>query len=183
MEKKLTKPLKMVLLLISSLIIATVSAATYTTLTMKSQITISALVHFSDGADTPTGSNVQNSYCSLQLSCYPNATTTYEQAVNVTNTDNDLHSIRLRHVSISGNGTALVSNFTSITFYLLNSSGYQKASITYTTSGNYWQVSPTQTNYFDIPALTDWTIKVVIVTAADAQTSVSCTIEIALDVQ
>lgn len=183
MEKKLNKPLKMALLLISSLIITTASAATLTTLTMKSKITISALVHFSTGADTPSGSTVQNSYCSLQLSCYPNATTTYEEAVNVTNSDNVAHNIRLRHVSISGNGTADVSNFTSITFYLVDASGSVQGNITYTTSGNYWYVSPTQTDYFSIPATTDWTIKVVIVTAADAQTAVSCNIEIALDVQ
>ena len=173
----------MALLLISSLVIATASAATFATLTMESQITISALVHFSDGDDTTSTSTVHDSYCSLSLSCYPNATTTYEQAVNVTNSDTAARQIRLRHVSISGNGTALVSNFTSITFHLLDSSGTEQGSITYTASGNYWQVSPTETSYVSIPAGTDWTIKVVIVTSSDAQTSVSCDIEIALDVQ
>jgi len=167
-----------------SLIIAFASAAVYNSLTMKSQITIqSQPVQFANGADTPSGSTVEATYCLLTLTCYPNSTTTYEKAVNITNTDTSSHSIRLRHVSITPNGTASVSNFTSITFYLLNASGTNKGSLSYTTSGDYWSVSPTQTTYQDISASTEWTVKVEIVTPENATASISCTIEIALDVQ
>ena len=180
---KLVKSLKMALLLVSSLLIATASAYIYSTLTMQSQITISALVHFTSGSDTTSESTVQNTYCSLQLSCYPNATTTYQEAVNISNTDSAAHEIKLRHVSISGNGTSDVGNFTYITFYLLDSSGAQKAYLNYTTSGDYWFVSPTETTYQSIPANTEWIVKVVIVTAETASTDISCTIKIALDVR
>jgi len=182
---KLAKSLKMALLLVSSLLIASVSAAVYNSLTLKSQISIQTQpVQFTNGADTPSGSTVNPTYCVLSLSCYPNSTTTYEKAVNITNTDTSPHDIRLRHVSISPNGTSDVGNFTSITFYLLDASGNQQASMTYTTSNNTWSVSPSETSYVSIPGgNTNWTIKVVIVTSENAQANISCNVEMALDVK
>ena len=183
MEKKLTKPLKMILLLISSLIIATVSAATYTSLTMTSQITISSVVRFVDGDDTPSTATVHPTYCSLPLTCYPNATTTYEQAINISNTDQtNPYRIRLKHVSVSTPNNS-AGNFTSITFYLVAKNGTALDSITYTPSGGTLNPSKPFTDYKNIPADTVWTIKVEVITSANASTSATCTIEMALDVQ
>jgi hypothetical protein len=177
------KNLKFVTLLIASLLIATVSATVYYSLTMESKITVGATwVKFVNATDTPTGSTVQNSFCSLSLSSLPNSTIIYEKAIGLNNTYNGIRYIRLRHVSVTPNGTAPVSNFTYVKFYLLDASNAVQATLNYTTSGDNWSVTST-TDWKSVPALTIWYIKVETLSPTGATATTQCTITIAADVQ
>ncbi len=183
MKTNYKKSLKFITLLITSLLLATVSATVYYSLSMQTTVTVGATwVKFFEAEDTPDGSVVQDSYCALSLSSLPNSTIIYEHAVGLNNTYNGSRYIRLRHVSVTPNGTAQVSNFTYIKFYLLNSNNVTQATLNYTTSGDYWSVTST-TGWKEIPALTTWYIKVETLSPAGASASISCTITIAVDVQ
>jgi len=179
------KSMKLLTLLLTSMLIATASAAVYYSLTAEPQVTVTGLtVKFTDGDDTTAGSTVNDAWCRLTLKSYPNATLTYDQAVNLTNTDgSNAHSVQLRHVSITPDGSAYVGgNFTSITFYLLNDAGTQQTSFAYTNDGTDW-TTPSATGYYSIPATNEWTIKVETLSPAGATVDTVCSIEIAVDVQ
>jgi len=118
----------------------------------------------------------------LSLSTYPNSTITYEQAIGVNNTAGSSRYIRLRHVSVSPNGTSDVGNFRHVKFYLIDSSNVTKATLNYTTSGNYWSATST-TDWNEIPLTTTWYIKVETLSPASPTSGKSCTITIAIDVQ
>jgi hypothetical protein len=181
------KPVKLLVLLLSSMLIATASAAVYYSLTMQSTATVAAApVYFTEGADssgiwTP-GTNY--TYVSLNLNAYPNVTLTYEQAVNLTATI--AKEVQLRHVSISpDDGNPSVSNFTSVVFTLKNATGSVKGTLTYTVTAatDTWNEPTTPTGYVAIGAGQEWTIKVEIKAAAGAKAGVSTTIVIAVDVR
>jgi len=177
------KSLKFITLLITSLLIATVSATVYYSLTMETTITVGATwVKFIEADDTPNGSTVDDSYCSLSLSSLPNSTIIYEKAVGLNNTYNGTRTIRLRHVSVTPNATSQVSNFTHVKFYLINAAGAVQFSLNYTTSGDNWSTAATS-GWVTIPALTTWYIKVETLSPAGATSSTQCTITIAVDVQ
>lgn len=181
---KSKKALKLLGLLISAMFIATASAAVYYSLSMESQITVGTTwVKFVTAGDTPGAATVEDSYCSLPLITYPNTTVTYEHAVGINNTDmSDPHSIRLRHVSVTPDSDPDVSNFTSITFYLLDASNVTQATFEYNTTSTSWNTPPT-TGYHSILNNTEWFIKVETLSPAGAQAGVDCTIVIAIDVQ
>jgi len=166
------------------MLIATASATIYYSLTMEPRVTVSTpVVNFVSGDDTPTGSTVNDAWCRLLLKSYPNATLTYEKAVNISNTDSVAHSMQLRHVDITpASGNSDVGNFTSITFKLVNSTGSVQATFEYTVSGTTW-TTPSDTGYYSIPASTQWTIKVETLSPATASAGIVCDIEIAVDVQ
>lgn len=178
------KSLKFVTLLAMSLLIASVSATVYYSLTMQTTVTVgSTWVKFQSADDTPSGSTVQDSYCAIALSALPNSTLVYEKAMGVKNTDTENSKyIRLRHVSITTDNTSVISNFTYIKFYLINSSGDVKFSLNYTTSGDSWNVAASS-GWVEIPADTTWYIKVETRAAVDATANIDCTIVMALDVQ
>ena len=98
------KSIKLGLLLISALLIATTSTNVYYGLLQENAIgVVEAKVHFTDGDDSTAAgytSGLNETYCTLSLNAYANVTLYYEQAVNITNTDTAAHDIRLRHVAI-----------------------------------------------------------------------------------
>jgi hypothetical protein len=178
-----SKPLKFLILLLTSMLIASASAAVYYSLTWQPQVTVTGLfIQFTTGADTPSGSIVHSSWAMLSLKSYPNATLTYEKGLNISNTDSSEHSIRLRHVSISPNGTADVANFAFINFTLIAKNGTIITTFEYNTTGNDWN-APTQTGYFRIPGNEEWTLQIQTLSPANATLGAQADLAIAVDVQ
>jgi len=188
------KEMKLVTLLLTSMLIATASATVYFGLTMKATVTTTAVpvVQFVTGDDSGSSAadaviSGDGTWVSLNgLKAYPNVTLTYEQAVNVSNTDGTAHSIKLTHSSISPASGWDVANFTSITFKLVNAAGSTVATYAYTVSGtgasSTW-TTPSSATYYSLPNNTEWTIRVEIVTKPSATGGVVINIEMKLDVQ
>lgn len=180
------RPLKLLTLLLTSMLIASASAAVYYSMIMQPAVTISgASIKFVLGSDAPTGSSLGTNatWVSLALKAYPNATLTYDDSLNVSNTDSVSHTFRLRHVSITpASGSASVSNFTFINFVVLNTAGASQASFNYTTSGDTW-TTPATTSYLTLPANTQWIIHVETKAAAGASDAIVANIQIAVDVE
>ena len=179
------KSVKLGMLLISALLIATTSTNVYYGILQGNTIGIvEAKVHFTAGDDSTAAGytpGLNETYCVLSLNAYPNVTLYYEQAVNVTNTDVAPHDIRLRHVTITpANGTESVGNFTQFDFKLVNVSGTVQRTLTYTTTGDYW-FTPDPTAYVTLPASTEWTIQVETKATAGASAE-TCYVEFAIDV-
>jgi hypothetical protein len=183
------KPVKVLILLLSSLLIASASAAVYYSILMQPAVTIAgAPIVFVAGNDFPTGSTLgsNSTWVSLALKAYPNATLTYDQPLNISNTDSASHTFRLRNVSITpASGSASVGNFTSINFIVFTSvaneaNGVSQASFNYTTTGTTW-TTPANTAYMTLPASTQWIIHVDTTATAGAQ-AVTANLVIAVDV-
>ena len=179
------KSIKLGLLLISALLIATTSTNVYYGLLQEQSIGIvEAKVHFTAGDDSTAAGytpGLNETYCKLSLNAYANVTLYYEQAVNITNTDTAAHDIRLRHVAIGpASGTESVGNFTQIDFMLVDKVGVVQRTLSYTTTGDNWN-TPATTAYSTLPATTDWTIQIE-THAAPGANLVNCWIEIAIDV-
>lgn len=183
-----SKAVKLLTLLLASMLIASASAAVYYSIIMEPKVTITpATVQFAQGSDWSevAGSIGTNStWCSLALKAYPNATLTYEQPLNISNTDgSNPHQFRLRHVSISpASGSVSVSNFTFINFVIKNATGVSQASFNYTTSDDDWN-TPSTTSYLTLPASTEWIVYVETKAAAGATADIAASIVIAVDVQ
>jgi hypothetical protein len=183
--KKLNKrPIKLLALLLTSMLIATTSAATYYSLVMQPQVTTATpMIKFSSGIDTPSGSIVNNAYCLLALNSYPNATLTYGDAVNLTNTDSaKAHSVQLTPISIWPNSTTKAGNWTSIKFYLFAQNNTQITSLSYTQSGGIWTSSGT-TSYYSIPPSQVWYIEVQTLSPATATIGFTLNIVIGINVK
>lgn len=182
------KTVKLLALVLTSLLIASVSAAVYYSMSWNPQVTVgTAMVTFTAGDDSTAAgfsAGTNDTYCTLaSLDAYPNVTVTYDQAVNLTNNVAETTDVQLSHVSITpASGSADVANFTSITFYLINEVGAQQASFEYTTTTTTWN-TPSDTGYFSMSASVDWTIKVEIVAAAGAFSGIDVSIVIEVDVQ
>jgi hypothetical protein len=179
-----SKPLKFLILLLTSMLIASASAAVYYSLTWQPRVTVTGLfVQFTNGADTPSSSTVNPSWARLLLKSYPNATLTYDQGLNISNTDSSRHSISLRHVDISpANGNPSVANFTLIKFTLIAKNGTIVTTFQYTTTGNNWN-TPSQTNYYNIPGGEQWTLQIQTLSPANATLGTQADLTIAVDVQ
>lgn len=182
------KPLKLLILLLSSLIITTASAGVFYSMYMEPSVTIGvADVYFVAGGDSTeagaTGYATNGTWVRLaSLKAYPNVTLTYDEAINITN-GGSWHEIRLRHSSISPDGTPDVANFTSITFKLIADNGTQYGGdFSYTRTGNSW-VAPPDMAYQGIPGGEEWAVKVVTVAAAGAWLDINVEIDIILDVR
>jgi len=177
------KSIKLGLLLISALLIATTSTNVYYGLLQESSIgVVEAKVHFTAGDDSTAAGyspGLNETYCKLTLNAYANVTLYYEQAVNITNTDAAPHDIRLRHVAIGPNDDS-VGNFTQIDFILVDKAGTAQRTLTYTTAGDTW-VTPATTAYITLPSTTEWTMQIETHAAPGAKV-VSCWLEIAIDV-
>ena len=182
------RSIKLVFLLFTAIVISTTSTTVYFALQTSSSVeTAEAVVHFTNGDDSSAAGyspGANETYARLSsLSAYPNVTLTYEQAMNLTNTDASAHNVRLRPISISPtSGTDSVGNFTQIDFILIDTTNTVRGTLTYTTTGDNWIV-PSATSYVSLPATTEWTIKVQTEAAAGAKKNISCNIEIAVDVQ
>lgn len=173
------KEMKLVTLLLTAMLIASASAAVYYSLSMTSTVTIDqAVVYFEEGSDAGYVSlGTNNTYVSLSLSAYPNVTLTYDDPLNITNTDSSAHEVRLRHVSVTpASGNADVGNFTFINFTL------NGVDFDYTTSGNNWN-TPSDMSYQSLGATTEWAVKVETRAVAGATDGIDVTIVIALDVR
>jgi hypothetical protein len=190
MKKVLSsKALKLLTLLLTSMLIASASAAVYFSISMEPTVTIKeAVVQFAQGSDWShvAGSiGPNNTWCSLSLKAYPNATLTYEQPLNISNTAGTSKSIKLRHVSISPESAdASVSNFTFIKFVLMDASGnpVSGGSFNYTTSDDNWNL-PSSMSYKTISPNTKWTVRIETKAAAGATKDIAASIVIAVDVQ
>jgi hypothetical protein len=181
MEKlrKNRRSLSLLLLLLSTVLISSVSAAIYFSLTMQPTVTIApANVAFEQGDDWPSGSSMggNSTYVSLSLKSYPNATLTYEEPLNISNIDSSAHNVRLRHVSITPASGSSVSNFVFINF-TLNGIDFD-----YTVSGTNW-VTPSDMSYQSLSASSEWALKVETKAVTGATDGIACNIVIALDVE
>ncbi len=181
---KLTKSSKFLILVLSALLIGLANAAVFYSMIAQPSVSITtAKVVFTAGNDFPTGSSIEgnSTWVYLALQGYPNVTLTYEQPLNVSNTDSVSHDFRLRHVAVSpANGSSQVGNFTFINFVIQNTAGVAQASFNYTTTGNDW-LTPATTSYVTLPANTTWIIYVETEAAANAN-DVTANIQIAVDV-
>lgn len=180
------KAVKLLTLVLTSMLIATASATVYYSMIMQPAVTITgASMRFAQGNDWPSGSSLGTNatWVSLALKAYPNATLTYDQPLNISNTDSASHTFRLRHVSITpASGQPQVGNFTFVNFVVQNTAGVSQASFNYTTSGNTWS-TPSTTSYMTLPASTQWIIYVETKAGAGANSDIVANIQIAVDVQ
>ena len=178
------KPVKLLILLLSSLLIASASASVYYSMIMQPSVTVtSATIVFANGNDFPSGSLMgsNSTWVSLALKAYPNATLIYDQPLNISNTDSVSHTFRLRHISITpATGNAQVANFTFINFVVENTAGVAQASFNYTTTGTTWN-PPAATSSMTLPATTQWIIYVETKATAGAN-AVTANLQISVDV-
>ena len=176
------KSTDLLILLLISVFVVSASAAVYYSMYAKSTTTITAApVYFTLGGDSSgilkIGTN--NTYAELSLNAYPNVTLYYDQAVNIT--ASAAGQVQLDPVSVSPNGDPSVSNFTSIVFTLVRSDGTAVGSLTYTTTGNSWNVPSTGSGFVPISAGEKIAIKVAITAVAGAKTGVSTAIVMTID--
>jgi hypothetical protein len=181
------KSLDLIVLLLISVLVVTASAAIYYSLSLEPEVMVSTpAIRFESGTDTPGSSNVTDAWCLLRLKSYPNATLTYDDALNISNTDtNNEHSFKLKHSSVTpDNGTVTVGNWSYIKFIIYDENGTQKASLNYTVSGNNWTLAPAsgETSQLTIPADKDWTVKAITLSPATATEGQVCKIKISVDV-
>jgi len=181
---RIRRSAKFLILLLSSLIVGAANAAVFYSLTMQPGVSItSTKVFFVAGNDFQSPSSVgsNSTWAYLALKAYPNVTLTYEQPLNISNTDTVSHNFRLRHITITPvNGSAQVGNFTFINFVVQNEAGVAQGSFNYTTTGNNW-ITPSTTSYMTLPPSTAWIIYVE-TRAAPQANDITADIQIAVDV-
>jgi hypothetical protein len=128
MNVKYKKSLKIVTLLISSIIIATVAADSYSELFMQgSDITIgSASVTFTAGGNTTLLSSTEVSSAGTEITfdqipdIEPGETVTYEEAVNITNGAGASKTINMAYDSITG---TFDTNFDYVNITMIDTDG------------------------------------------------------------
>ena len=175
---------KFLLLLLTSLLIGAANAAIFYSLTMQPTVAITgANVRFVSGDDFPSQSSLgdNSTWVSLALKAYPNITLTYEEPLNISNTDGSGHDFRLRCVSITPASGPDVGNFSFVNFAVLNTAGVAQGSFNFTTTGTTWN-TPATTNWMTLPAGTQWVIYIETKAVASAN-DVTASIVIAVDVQ
>jgi hypothetical protein len=184
MKLNYKRSLKLITLLISSLLIATVSATVYYSLTMTSTVSVGTNdVYFLLGADNSTAGvtlGADNTTATLtSLKAYPNVTTTYNDPMRVrNNATSGSTNIRFRPVSLTGGAT----QFLFVNFTLVNSADNStKASLNYTSNGSVWTM-PSTTNWVSITAGAEWYVTIE-TKAKTGATTESVAIDIAVDVQ
>jgi len=182
----LKKSAKFLTLILTSIVIASVSAGVYYSLSMTSTITTATTdVWFVVGTDNGTDCDVvlspQNTSATITgLKAYPNATYTYIDPIRVRNNGSAAQDIRLRHVSLSGNDT----EFDYVKFQIRNGTTEADAilrTLNYDCTGSGWTL-PSNTTYVSIPDTTEWSVTIETM-AIDNAASASVTIEIAVDVR
>jgi len=182
------KSTKFILLLISTLIIASVSAATYYSLTMTSTIEVyESDVYFVVGSDNNTKGllvtlgNKNTTTTLTGLRAYPNASFTYTDPVRVRNNGSSSVQLRLApETDPSGNA----ADFVYIKFLLNATSAGDRKWLNYTSDGSSWTnpSSPTSWTTTGIAAAAEWPIVVMTKANATATASNTVTIGITIDV-
>ncbi|UCG37166.1 MAG: hypothetical protein JSV64_02510 [Candidatus Bathyarchaeota archaeon] len=190
MSRVFSKSVKMLILTLASILVVSVSAATYYSLVMDPHVGIEgALIQFVAGDDSTnagaTGYSTDGTWVKFtSIKAYPNATLTYEEAINVSNTDSsNPHSVRFRPGSITNlNGSATSANFTKIAFVLIAQNGTVAISNFNYTGGGSW-TPPSTTSYVPIPQSEEWTIRIETTATSGAMADVMVEIDIYIDVE
>jgi len=182
------KETKLVTLLLTSLLIATASAAMYYSLTMTSTIQVyQAQVYFVVGNDngnkglvvTLDGTNTTATLSGLRA--YPNATFTYTDPVRVRNNGSVTAQLRL---SPSVNPSLNPEDFEYVKFLLNATSVGDRKWLNYTSNGVSWTnpSGPTSWTTTGIIASAQWPIVVMTKANATAVSGQTVTISIKIDV-
>ena len=176
-----SKSMKFVTLLLTSMLIASASAAVYYSLSMTSTITTATNdVYFIVGADAAeAGTSIFNNNKSatlVSLKAYPNMTTSYDDPIRVRNNNGaTTFNVRLRPVSLTGDAQYFAFiNFTLQTSTLI--------SLNYTSNGVSW-TNPSTSGWATVNANTSYAIVVQTKASATAISGQTATIEIAIDVE
>ena len=190
MKASYKKSAKLILLLISTLLIASVSAVTYISLTMTSTIDVyGSQVYFVVGGDNGTKGLVvtldsQNTTTTLTgLRAYPNASFTYTDPIRVRNNATSGTSFPQLRLTPYSNPSTNAADFVYIRF-LLNASGSDDRWLNYTSNGVSW-TSPSASSAWTSTGInwsTEWSIVIYTKANATATTSNSVTIGITIDV-
>lgn len=140
MENNYRKSLKLVVLLITSLLIATVSASTYYSMFMNATnlgVDTGNKVFFNEGADWPTGSTMGagNQTVTLDGMTGKNGTATIiSDPVRIYNNDTSSHNINLKLDSWTGDSEADL-NYINVTMYNATSGGTKQGQTIYIVPG------------------------------------------------
>jgi hypothetical protein len=163
------KSLKIVMLLLSSLLIAGVSASTYYTMLMTTNVSVSGgnKVVFSPGTDWSGTMGDGNQTCTLNLAGGNGTIATFPDPVTVNNTDSTSHPINLQLNSWDGN-TQSQLNYINVTMYNAASGGTQQGSTIYLVPGGSGQVS--ETGSVTIAAAGTWRVEWIIYWKSTATT-------------
>jgi len=105
-ERKVTKPLKMALLLVSSLIIATASAQVYKYMYINGTVTIGtpALVWIL-GNDAPSDASITGSTVTIDLDVSPGEPINHTECLFLKNQDANPHNLTIEVTSPASSGT------------------------------------------------------------------------------
>jgi hypothetical protein len=175
------KEMKIVTLLLTSMLIASASAAVYYSLSMTSTITTATNdVYFITGADaTAAGTSIFNSNKSATLAslkAYPNMTTSYDDPIRVRNNNGATNfNVRLKPILRTGDA----QYFAYINFTLQTST---KISLNYTSNGVSW-TDPSTSGWATVNANTSYAIVVQTRASSTATSGQIASIEIAIDVE
>ena len=183
----LKKSAKFLILLLTSMLIASVSAVTYISLTMESTIAVyKSNVYFVAGSDDGIAGLVvtldsTNTTATLTgLRAYPNATFTYSDPVRVRNNATSGSNPQLR-LAPKVDPSANPEDFEYVKF-LLNASSTDDRWLNYTSNGSSWTspTGPTSWTITGIAPSTEWSI--VIYTKATAGATVTDSVDISITV-
>jgi hypothetical protein len=182
------KSMKLLALLLTSLLIASVSAVMYYSLEMTSTIDVYAAdVYFVAGADNGSSGLVvtfgsQNTTATITgLRAYPNASLTYTDPIRVRNNGSLTAQLRLAPLTDPSTNP---EDFVFIRF-LLNATGAgDRKWLNYTSDGSSWTSPSGATSWTStgILASAEWPIVIYTKANATATTSDSVTIAITVDV-
>jgi hypothetical protein len=174
------KSLKIAILLLTSLLIASVSASTYYTMFMTGNITIGGNeVTFTPGGDWGTSTmGTGNQTVSLNLAGEEGAVTTISDPVRILNSGTGSHDVNLQLVTWDGDSEDDL-NYIHITIYNDASGGTaQNATIQLVPNSS----DPTETGWITIGASQTFRVEWVIYWQAGATTS-GVTVSLKLDVR
>jgi hypothetical protein len=163
------KSLKIAVMLLSSLLIAGVSASTYYTMLMTANVSVTGgnKVVFSPGTDWSGTMGDGNQTCTLTLSGGNGTIATFPDPVTINNTDTNSHALNLQLDSWDGNSQSNL-NYINITMYNDVSGGTQQGSTIYLVPGGSGQV--TETGSATIAASGTWRVEWIIYWKSTAQT-------------
>jgi len=178
---------KLLALLLTSMLIATVSAITYLQLTMSSTVAVyKSNVYFVIGSDDGTkgltvtldGTNTTATLTGLRA--YPNASFTYSDPVKVRNNATAIPNPQIR-LAPDVNPSANPEDFVYVKFLLNATAVGDRRWLNYTSNGSTWSNTGT-TAWVTIPFSTQWSIAVITKATAGASENHSVTITIKVDV-
>ncbi len=175
---------KLIIGLVLAALLFTVSAAVYYALDLRKVGTgATPKVIFVSAADSTSAGatfGTNSTYAKLtSIKSYPNVTSTYELALNVSNTDTAAHNIRLSSISITGGS----SSYGTILVNLVSSAGTRMGNITYT-GGGAWSRSPSSgaTSFVSLGNGIKWAIRIDSTLSAGTASGITTTLELVFDV-